>query len=463
VTDVAGSDGGTATRTATLRRWLGPVVVLVAAAMVVWAVDALLALGEDQRPPAEVLADTRTSIEAADAVRFTARIERTRPEGPDGTGAPATATSTEKGRWVDGGWHVTANRDPWSIETVIGPDGTTFTRMGGSARPIPRTTVWQMLDDELGADLLEVIAGAGAGGSDAISLAVAQELYLNGGATDTPRTRLFGGVADVGDLTGVEPAGIVRAMERLGGDTARREGDTVTATLRAPAEWVDAFGAPLPDGRAELDLGDRDRPAAFRLHIAAGVAAVDVEVTFEAWDEPLVIDVPHLDDPEVTPWVQEEAVRAADVVVYTPLLPDDWALTATAGPARERFGTDDENCDMVTVDFRSPPTAPGNRVTLHETPVECATAADATPFTAAAPGARPSRLLPSGALQFRLGDTVVELTTTLTGPSFDQVLLTLAPTAPDTLVAAAEARAERAALTDLAPMAPPPAGAGAGA
>ena len=265
-------------------------MIVAAAALVVVGLAVVVAArrGDDGDDPAEVLAAARAALDGG-GVRFTARVERTRPEGPDGGGAPATSTSTEEGEWVGGVSHVTADRDPWTVETVVTPDGA-YTRAGPGGTELP----WQAVD-ALDMDVLELITGAGGNGDDATALLAAQELYLSAGDPDTPRARLFGAGGDLGDLTGVDPRDLLRAMERLG--EAERDGVTVTATLRAPDEWVDAYGAPLPDASAELDLGDDDRPVAFRLHIASGDAAVDIAVDFEAWGEPLDIAVPEVRAP----------------------------------------------------------------------------------------------------------------------------------------------------------------------
>ncbi|HEY8544488.1 MAG TPA: hypothetical protein VIL36_05560 [Acidimicrobiales bacterium] len=296
MTDPATSDDPP--RPARRRRLAGTLTLLVAAVVS----PAVVACGgDDETSAAEVLADARAALDGG-GVRFLARIERARPEGPDGTGTPAVAVSTEEGEWAGGVSHVVVDRAPWSVETVVTPDAV-LTRTGN---PIDDGTPWAPVE-AAGADYLDLVdevgpggpggtGGSGGTGDDAVALLVAQELYLAGGDPEAPRARLFGagagagGAVDVGDLAGVDPTRILRAMERLG--EPERDGDTITATLRAPDEWVDAYGAPLPEGRAELVLGSDDRPTAFRLRIAAGDATVEVEVAFDAWGEPVTVDVP---------------------------------------------------------------------------------------------------------------------------------------------------------------------------
>jgi len=275
-----------------------------------------------------------------------------------------------------------------------------------------------------------------------MSLAVAQELYLAGGDADSERSRLFGFGVELGDLAGIEPAALVGAIERLG--VAKGNGDTVTATLQAPDEWVEAYGAPLPDGYVELDIGADGRPEAYRLRMVAGDTSVEVEARFQDWGEPLDIEVPDLDDSNVTPWAQEVAVRAADVAVFTPRIPEDWTMTVSAQSAAEHFGDTIETCDMVTIDYRASQATGADHVTFRETPFECAMRSHAAPFTVNGPAGWPSRTSQAGALQLKLDGTVVEVDTSLTGTERDDILFSLSASGADILVAAAESRADSA-------------------
>ena len=275
-------------------RWTGAVIVL---ALVLGAAGPLLVSRGDDRPhPEEVLAAAQAALDAQGrGIRFSAQVERTVPEGPDGAGGSATSTSSEVGEWAGGVSHVVADRDPWAVETVVTPD-LAYVRSATPASEITPATPWNVVHDPLAKDFLEVFAGAGVDPPvpDAAAIVTAQELYLSGGDPDAPRAWLPAFGTYHGDLVGVDPGTLVEAMGRLG--TPEWDGDALTATLRAPDEWVEAYGAPLPDARAELAVGDDGLPARYRLHIDAGDLGVTIDVTFEAWGAPLTIDVPEVDD-----------------------------------------------------------------------------------------------------------------------------------------------------------------------
>jgi len=258
-------------------------------------------------------------------------------------------------------------------------------------------------------------------GGDELALAV--ELYLGGGeANGDALTDLFAGDTFTGD-----PAGYRTAIEHLPRPrvTARRDG---VVTLTAVVSPDPAFGDSVPDGTIELDVGPDDLPRALRLHVMTDRRdEVTVDVRFTRWGSPASIPLPRLDQVDVTPRVEEAALRAR--AAEAPVLWPDHEPT-------------DHELDSVEASSDGP--CPGVRgawgsadrvISLTFMAAACVTAADPLPFRAGGVGGFPSRL-PGDAegLQVLVGDTVVEVAGDLPPGDLDAVLRSLRAIDGDRLV-----------------------------
>jgi hypothetical protein len=195
--------------------------------------------------------------------------------------------------------------------------------------------------------------------------------------------------------------------------------------------------------RLELDLDTDDVPTALRIDATADDLASEVEIRFTGWDVPVEIVEPPAESVDPTPWVDEDAVRgyAGSTVLAPAVLPAGWELAILdVYPAEETF----ESCEQLNLYYTPVPADPGSDMAweeedyfdLNTLPAECAVDVDDTPFEDQPVGPA-SRY--DGA-ELRVGDTVIQIDTSLTGAERDAAVASLAPVDLEALLAGFSAR-----------------------
>jgi hypothetical protein len=362
-------------------------------------------------------------------------------------------------------------------ETVVAADGTTYERWSeGEDTTITPDQQWDRYEvpeavEGAPDDVVEMITelaameaapSFGGEGADDVDQAYADEmavhlavlLYLGGGG-------LSGG-AGIGSFgpgiggdggPGGDPTAFLDAIEEHGEPTM--DGDAVVATLRSPDEVDEAFGRPLPDGELSLTFDGDDRPDRLVLRVAAERSSSELELSFTDWDSGLTVAVPGEEEIDPTPWVEEELIRALDLAPVAPgAVPAGWAPTATVIPASDWYDAP-EDCEVLDLSydeplpadaFDEPPDEEGlfdtetGYVWLYQTSLDCALAVDDAPFEPGGPAGLPHRSSDAaGAEQLLVGETVVEVETSLVGAERDALVASLAPIDIEALVAAVAA------------------------
>ncbi len=329
-------------------------------------------------------------------------------------------------------------------------DGTTYWR-GIPVGPDGETTEWKVypVSKSTRSDVLEVVRAAArsrqetgapdeaatVSASDDVTFPyadhVAVGLYLGGvpsqwngpGAFPDPAT-LAGGLGDLHDPTLVRDDGSVV---------------TVGFEVRAPGDIEEAYGSPIPEGHVELDLDPDGVPLAMRLSVRDGDNGADTAIRFKDWNEPISINAPARDSIDPSSPVDDYNPRSIDgiVPVRPTAMPDDWQLVSVA---RDRYlGLE---CDVLSLRWTSAAEAAvdqdGQHLLMLLAPAACAMA-DPTEFEVGGFGDLPGRRLhtPDSAgqhVQVLVGDTVVNVTTSLGEEQLVDVLASLAPVDIDTLL-----------------------------
>ena len=437
----------------------------------------LLRTGE--RDADEALAAARAAVEDADSFRFTARSTSTLVEGDSDNSTETTTRTTEEGEWAAGAWHVTSADDYSASETIVDADGVTYDRWAdGEDAAIGPDDQWDRYEmpDELAGtmpdDLVEAVeqyaemsdvSSSFAGESDefmdaayadesAVGLAVS--LYLGGGGFGdgaVPGGGLFpfatGFGAGFGD--GSDPTGFLAAIDTYG-EPQLDDPQTITATLRAPAELSEALARPIPDGEVTLTLGPDDQPVRVHLRVAAERAANELELTFEDWNGGLTVAIPTGDEVDPTPWVEEEEIRAVRVTPVAPTaVPAGWTPMVTVMAMDEYRGEGGADCDVLDLSYDEPLPADAleepeamfeyesGYVWLYQSTLDCALAADDTPFEPGGPAGLPHRSPDHASTEVLVGDTAVEVDSSLPPDELAALLASLAPVDVEALVTAA--------------------------
>jgi hypothetical protein len=283
------------------------------------------------------------------------------------------------------------------------------------------------LDAEPGGDFPDLDA---AGFEDTVAVAMAESVYL--GALDGPAAA--GGESPLDSGFVGDPGGFLEAIGRMAEPRLVGEADgiaTLATTLEAPADLAEAFGGTFPDAEVELDVGADDLPTALRLDVTVGGSSASIEIELSGWNEPVEITVPGDDEVDLNPLVDEESLRRlTDLALVWPTdPPDGWELTVSSP-----MGTAD--CEEVELDWDRM-TGDADYFWVAERPLDCALADDPTPFRPGGPGGLPSRESTRfGTVEVQVGDTAVEVDSTLDGADVDAVLRSLAPVDVETLISA---------------------------
>lgn len=430
------------------RAWM-PWAVTAALALVVAAAipgAALLAdRGDDERDPAEALAAAQALVD--DALRYTFTIEG-EVTSSGGAGSQVTETLVGDGEWVDGSWRLLVD-DGYSVTESILSDDTLYERSVESGED-PSDELWAK-NESLNYDLVDELE-AMAGEVDPATAAVA--VYLGDTDSWVPAYNL--GISFAGD-----PSGFLLAVGELSDPALAAESDdgvTLSGMLQAPEDLSEAFGADLPDARVELDLDAEDRPSALRLDVGGEDVTATIEIEFSDWTGEVSVEAPADDEIDETPYIGEDEVRAAagELTIVAPtMIPDDWDVTlldtVPADLAMDTTADDSiEECTVVEVDWdESLPSGASEEewdeagyLYLWLMTDDCALRAQQTPFEPGGPGGLPSRQNEFYMmLEVQMGDTVVQVDTSLDEAELDPILASLAPADVEALIDEAKAAA----------------------
>lgn len=313
-------------------------------------------------------------------------------------------------------------------------------------------TEWQVAEGDEVESVIDDLVSLSAGGPTVQPLAagmavfIAQDVYLGGleGPTMSATTYVSGG-------PGGDPPGYLTAIDRMSAPTMAGQADGVTtmaATFEMPAEVQDLVSYPFPEGHVELDVGADDRPIALRLDVEDGDSRSTTEIVFSAWDEPVEIATPQ--DPEeiedqavlgeddgTSPDVVDEIRGLQQLVLLQPTaVPDDWELTAYGMADLVDMGLDTGGCESLALNWDQF-TGDGDYLWLLQRPLDCAMAADPTPFEPDGFSGLPSRTSATlDGLEVQVGDTALMVDSSLDDAELGVLLASLEPATTEAIVGA---------------------------
>ncbi|HET6954813.1 MAG TPA: hypothetical protein VFI47_30910 [Acidimicrobiales bacterium] len=468
-----------------------PLLAVLAAGVVLAVVGGVVATrsGGGGADPDRALADAREALEAADSYRLTATLEDRSVSGEaGGAGTDMTTRRVVEAEVSDGDWRMRADSGDW-VDEAVGVDGQVYSRSaddqeGLAGEPwvrfpappqdlatdedsIVEMLVWMAAPAEAANEVEELAVDAGgyfevddppvsnaplsaedATVAEELLVPLLGELYLGG----------FGGPAgSEGEAAALVPGGFAATLGALDDAEVVAEdaaGLTLRATRSLPPEAADRVGMPLPPGEIEVVLDADGRPATLRVTVEGTTASHHSEVRFSDWDAGIAVGVPDGEIDE-TPWIDEEGLAAARAGL-TPLaptvLPEGWALVDIQPYAAEVIDGEDpvgtEACPQIDLvygpgsDPESWETWEDDYLDLYLMSATCAREADPTPFAPGAYGDLPTREAEYGLVQVLVGDTVVEVDTTLGDDVVTAALTSLAPLDLDAEIARVAAEAE---------------------
>jgi hypothetical protein len=341
--------------------------------------------------------------------------------------------------------------DPRGVTESIYDDTDVYERSGANAGRVAgkKWAVWEeeaLSDEDMLASVRigqEKLDGAPDADIDATAVSIAQEVFLGGGESLRPlppQGDVFSGMLG-------NPADLITAVEGMS-DPKRDEDDALESTIVAPDDLVEAFGNPIPDGRAELTVGDDDLPTKLRYQAKQGDARARFTVTFTDWnDDDLEVALPAKADIDPTPWLDEDGLRTVrDVGLVWPTAPPEGWYLAVWSPEELSHQIPGELCEAVGLDWDEE--APGGPIDESDEPgylyivlrsAECAEEAYSEPFEPGGPGGFPIRQNEYDLTEVLVGDTAVELDSSLSDDELDAVIASLAPTDVETIIDAAPA------------------------
>ena len=416
---------------------------------------ALGACGSSPRSADDVLASAQAYVADASAFRFDASAEVTYVMLSSGTledGEWTNTTGDESGdqtEWPDAGAGTTTtdrmrasgswSSEAWEVRSDSGY-GRAEERVFGTTNYFRNEfddgmTDWQMseIDPWTHQDILDEVEAvqeaSEESGADAdlyaevpgAAVGLASELYLGGES--------WGG----SDLM-TDPAGFLQAIEDMSDpEIASRDGATVTLDVvaTAPDDIEEAWGSPLPEGRMTLTVGLDGAPIGLTLTVEDGDDSIKVKIGFSEWNVPVEIARPADAEIDRTPWLDEESIAAVQgIQLLSPtVLPEGWELDYVTVLTMDDTS---ESCDQVEMDW-SPMVLDDdadmyeNYLYVYLLPLECATASNPTPFELGDVAPFPSRQ-GEYSLEVLVGDTVVQVDSSLEGIELYDVLRSLVPT-----------------------------------
>ena len=223
------------------------------------------------------------------------------------------------------------------------------------------------------------------------------------------------------------------------GDGAVRLG----AQVAARPELVEAAGVPVAPMALALELDSDHRPRAARLEVAEGPLSLTLELAFTGWGTPVTVDPPADDHVERTPWLDEVGLDGVDpdLLLLPAEVPD--GLELVSAEVDEEEGEDDMDCSSVDVeyatrealsaqmeDYEEPE---GPSLELSVSPFECGYYEE-DEFDGEV-GGFPAAYVEDGGAVVRLGDLVVDITSTLDDDELDALVESLEQVTADELAA----------------------------
>jgi len=450
----------------------GPLLAVLAGVVGLAVVAGVVATrGGGGTDPDEALADAAEALDAAGSYRMSLTTEdRVTTGEAGGPGSDTTTRTVAEGEVSGDDWRIVSDSGDWADESV-GVGGRVYSRFADdtgalAAEPwvvFPTTPppsdedlvdqlVWMAapMDDmgELELDESgepptenEPLTGDDASFAEEMLVPVLGGLYLGGYGSqgDAAVSLIPGGFGAA--FGSFEDAEVV--AEDAGGLTLR-------ATRSLPPEAAERVGLTLPPGRVELVLDADRRPTVLRVTVEGATATHRSEVRFSDWGAAIDIGVPDGEIDE-TPWLDEEALAEARVGV-TPLaptaLPEGWVIVGIdAYGAEDADERDAGTCPRLDV-WLGPALAPDqldlgeDYLDLSLTTRACAETEDDTPFAPGAYGDLLVRHDDIGLVQVLVGETVVEVDTSLGDAELAAVLASLQPFDLDAELARVAAEAE---------------------
>jgi hypothetical protein len=396
------------------------------------------------------LREVRDAIAGAESFRFTFEAATTDAVfGLGDTGEPTTMRSTGSGAWTPDRWRMLVETTDSAVELALEGD-TAHARMADNLVALRRER-WTRHEDAV-VPMTEVLQ---AGVPEASLFAGDEELedYLAFLIAELVYLHPEDGYVETGDTwttnpTIGDPPGFLDAISHMSEPQVVRESSDIT-TIAGVADAPDGLdavaGIPIPDGTIEVDIALTGQPLALRFDLVQGSNSLSTEVHFSDWNQPVEIAMPTEDDIDAYPRVDEEGLRdVQDVQIVWPTnLPSDWALTVLSPDEWARQDPAETECESVRLSWHEPPSFDPHigdedyfSITLRS--LDCALAEDPTPFRPGGPGGLPSRI-PEGHehTEVQVGETAVNITTSLPGDTLDAVAATLTPVDVETVLEAA--------------------------
>lgn len=411
---------------------------------------ALIASSGDDVDPDKALAAAQAVVDRSPSFRFELlQVSRVQEGDPDGSGTDTTTRTLLTG--------VVAAPDRWKVTEDLGttysdePEvyeairvGDRFYTDAGSAMTgdvegpawieMPADSAEMTVDDI--AAMYEDLDDSGPDGyDDAYRLDLvlaAYTLSLDGQPSEI--TRLVREAADP------------EVEERLPDD------GVLLRTRLAPVPALAKVSAePIPPVDLMLELDEEDRPVVARFTAESGSASADVKVSFSDWGADLSVEPPAAEDIDQTPWIQEEALAAADpaLIVAPATLPaglslsgisfvaadPDWdtcaglQLSYSSEEERALFSRDEEpsteELDALYAEL--------DYLNVSTSSLSCALEVDETPFDDELAGL-PARG-DGGWWEVQVGDTVVAVDSSFDEDVIGSVVASLRPFTPAELAA----------------------------
>jgi hypothetical protein len=454
------------------------VLVVAAAALLVAGVVAVRALGGDDVDPDAALRRARSAV--ADATSYRLTITTEDQSGLGALAGPGTYTTM---RVVDNvevsgdRWHSRSDGGEWVDESIV-IDGMLYTRWGDSYTPIDAQQ-WAESPlpdpDDAGdaGDMSEMLRWFV---SDVESITAEGPLaeddeIVDGMLVSMVAAVYLTGLGDLGLAPGggpvpfaTDPRSLAVALGTLeDAEVVSRSdaGVTIRATRRAPAEVIEAFDRPVPDGRFEVVLDAHDRPVSLTLTVENASAKHTSRVGFSDWGATVTITAPAESEIDPTPWLDEEALaeaRAGITPVRPTVLPEGIELQeiypVAAAEAAEMGAV--ERCAQLNLAY-GPPIDPAaledpravaelgtwdDYVAVYLLPASCAQRADDTPFRRGDYGDAAVRTIEHGTLEVLVGDTVVQIDTSYEGETLAALVTSIQPFDLDAEIARLSALAQ---------------------
>ena len=375
--------------------------------------------------------------QAATARASSFRLDLSGDERTAGAGGGAPVRSTGDAAWTSERWKVTVDVGMVLVETIY--DGTDVYERSAASADALREQRWTLSPSsgetaeqglarlrQLG-DSLQVSADV-----DGAAVTLAESIFLGGGGVEA--------LADDAPLV-YDPHAFLASLD----DLRRPElhDGQLVATLRAPSDIVEAFGHRVPSGTVALSLDESALPTSVHYSTEQGSASAELHFELRGWNQPVEIALPPDEELDRTPWVDEEGLlRLQELTVVWPTSPPEGWLFSVWSPEELADEGVEGSCEMVELDWDAPSESGGSPgeaeyLSFLERPATCAHRDDPTPFASGGPGGLQHRINRDETLEVLVGDTAVQIDTTLPASDLDTILATMTKAPIAALITAA--------------------------